>query len=61
MAAVRDLLEKFSFEDGFEVLGVAPRASGLCVATAAGPEGAIVPVRDGFQPGTIPPAVSFPT
>ena len=49
MSAMRALLEELSFEDRCDVLGVAPRDSGLCVATAAGPGGAIVPNRVGSQ------------
>lgn len=43
------LVEGLSFEDRFELLGVAPHGSGLCVATAADAGGTIVPVRVGSQ------------
>ena len=47
MSAMRALLDGLSFEDGCGVLGVVPHDSGLCVATAAGPGGAIIFVRVG--------------
>ena len=41
---VRSLLPGLSFEDKCGRVGVAPLASGLCIATAAGEGGAIVPI-----------------
>lgn len=39
-----EVLEGLSFEGKCRLLGVAPRDSGMCVDTAAGVGGAIVPV-----------------
>ena len=56
---VRALLAGLSFEDKCSIVGVAPLESGMCVETAAGEGGAIVPI-----PGTIrslaPPVVEKP-
>ena len=56
MHTVRSLLAELSFEDKCGIVGVAPLASGLCISTAAGEGGAIVPVT-GTAPRTIPPVV----
>ena len=53
---VRSLLAGLSFEDKCGIVGVAPRASGLCIATAAGEGGAIVPIT-GTARRTVPPVV----
>ena len=45
-----------SFEDKCSIIGVAPLESGMCVATAAGEGGAIVPIT-GTARRTVPPAV----
>ena len=42
---MRSVLEGSSFQEKCGLLGVAPRESGLCVQTAAGPGGARGPVR----------------
>ena len=52
---VRSLSAGLSFEDKCGIVGVAPLASGLCKATAAGAGGAIVSVT-GTARRTIPPA-----
>ena len=56
MHAVRALLAGLSFEAESGIVGVAPLASGLCIATAVGAGGAIVPVT-GTARRTIPPVV----
>ena len=56
ISTVRSLSQGLSFEDKWGMIGVAPPASGLHVATAAGAAGAIVPVT-GATRQTIPPAV----
>ena len=44
IASVTTLGERLTFEEKCTALGIAPLSSGLCVATAAGPGGAIVPI-----------------
>ena len=56
MHAVRALLAGLSFEAESGIVGVAPLASGLCITTAAGEGGAIVPVT-GTARRTIPPVI----
>ena len=53
---VRSLLAGLSFEDKCGIVGVALLASGLCIATAAGEGGAIVPIT-GTARRTVPPVV----
>ena len=53
MHTVRGLLAGSSFEDKCGIVGVAPLASGLCIATAADEGGAIVPIT-GTAHRTIP-------
>ena len=53
---VRSLLAGLSFEDKCSIVGVAPLESGMCIATAAGEGGAIVPIT-GTARRTVPPAV----
>ena len=53
---VRSLFAGLSFEDKCGIVGVAPLALGLCIATAAGEGGAIVPIT-GTAGRTIPPVV----
>ena len=58
MLTLRSALKGFSFQGKCGLLGVSPRESGLCVRTAAGPGGAVVPVRVEPQPHV---SSSYPT
>ena len=58
MLTVRFVLDGLSFQEKCWLLRVAPRESGLCVQTAAGPGGAIVPVRVESQPDV---SFAYPT
>ena len=53
---VRSLLAGLSFEDKCGIVGVAPLASGLCIAIAAGEGGTIVRIT-GTARRTVPPVV----
>ena len=53
---VHSLLAGLSSEDKCGIVGVAPLASGLCIPTAAGEGGAIVPIT-GTARRTVPPVV----
>ena len=56
-ASLKVLIEALSFEEKCKILGVAPLASGLCVTTAAGPEGGIVRIGTRPQSEVVVPAV----
>ena len=58
LLTVHSVLDGLSFQKKCGLLRVAPRESGLCVQTAAGPEGAIVPVRVESQPDV---SFAYPT
>ena len=55
---VRSLLAGLSFEDKCSIVGVAPLESGMCIATAAGEGGAIVPIT-GTARRMVPPVVEL--
>ena len=58
-ASLQVLIEALSFEEESKILGVAPLAYGLCVTTAAGPEGGIVRIGTRPQSEVVAPAVPF--
>lgn len=59
VATLYALLEGLSFDEKCGVLGVVPRQSGLCVATAASPGGAMVASRNMSHVDAHAPAVTF--
>lgn len=57
--SVETMIESLPFEEKSRILGVAPLASSICVATAAGPGGAIVPIRARSQQEAVAPTLPF--
>ena len=59
VASVKFLIEDMPLGEKYKILGVVQLVSGLCVATAVGPGGTIVPIGARPQSEAIAPAVPF--